>query len=92
MSTARMEATEPGHDDLPQGVASSADVAAGVRRQAQSIMEHVMQSAPAGQRELLLSYQQAFAGRPELALAEFLRAVRPSISDYNEPRDITMKG
>ena len=60
------------------------DMTAGVRRQAHSIMEHVLQTAPPNQREQLRSYQQAFAGRPELALAEFLRAVRPKISDYND--------
>lgn len=85
MSTALADATEPEPEpeDRLHEVPSSTDVAAGVRRQAVAIIEHVMQSAPANHQEQLRSFQEAFAGRPELALAEFLRAVRPNISDYD---------
>lgn len=85
MSTARAEETEPDPVDRIHEVSSSLDVTEGVRRQAVFIMEHVMQSAPEPRREQLRSFQQTFAGRPELALAEFLRTVRPNISDYNVP-------
>lgn len=59
--------------------------AEGVRRQAEAIVETVMASGTAADTQKLSELVAAFPGRPEAALAQFLREVRPSISDYDGP-------
>ncbi|MEV8042105.1 hypothetical protein [Arthrobacter sp. NPDC080082] len=70
------------HDRDAQG---SRDPADSVRRQAEAIIETVLASGTPADTQKLSELVAAFPGRPEAALAQFLREVRPSISDYDGP-------
>lgn len=75
---------EPEEQDRhPQGLRT--DPAEGVRRQAEAIIETVMASGTPSDTRKLGELVASHPGRPEAALARFLRDVRPSITDYDGP-------
>lgn len=57
----------------------------GIRRQAEAIIETVLESGPMDDRMHLAEFVEQFPGQPEVALANFLREVRPRIADYTDP-------
>ncbi|GGH98532.1 hypothetical protein ACFFGR_21385 [Arthrobacter liuii] len=79
----------PGQEPKEQGQGPAAGHGPGrpqgIRRQAETIIDTVIQSGPVRDREQLAVYVEMFPDQPEVAVARFLQEVRPRIADYTDP-------